>query len=321
MICKFTAESVSGSLNQRYNCNLEVYRRRCKIEIKTVIMFSSLIANIVLIILRLCDVNALSVNELDKSAAANDGFRNLYHSDCTRLDFIQKCFIASKQNTAEAVEIKTMDDRNLSKDKSALKKDEKVAYLTFDDGPTAKITPQVLRILKEHDIKATFFVLGEMCSLNPGILKDVQASGHLISNHTYSHDYDKIYSTKEAFVNELVKCEEAIVNVLGTQWNANKIIRFPGGSFGKKLAPFREAVKKKGYISYDWDALNGDAEGVKVPAKRLVENIVKSIEGKDKVIVLMHDSSGKETTIESLPEVIRLLKDKGYVFKTLDQHE
>jgi peptidoglycan/xylan/chitin deacetylase (PgdA/CDA1 family) len=275
------------------------------------------------------------MNVINKSTIANDEYRNQYHSDNVKLNYMQKLCMVSKynqaflkeagnqagiQNAANAMKEKTIEDKNSLNDNNALKKHEKVAYLTFDDGPNAKITPQVLRILKEFDIKATFFVLGEMCSLNPKVLRDEQAAGHLISNHTYSHDYDKIYKSTNAFMDELVKCEEAIVSVLGAQWNANKIIRFPGGSFDKKFDSFKEEIKKKGYISFDWNALNGDAEGKKVPVKKLVDNIVKSIEGKDSIIVLMHDSYGKETTVESLPKVIRLIKEKGYVFKTLDQY-
>ncbi|HOV25215.1 MAG TPA: polysaccharide deacetylase family protein [Pseudobacteroides sp.] len=333
MIYRFTAEEFRGRLSRRYYCNLEVYRKRRKIRLKTIIMFSSLIANVFLIILRLYDIGVFNVNELNKSNAANSGFAKLYHSSNVKISLIQKCYNSLKKNMVEDVKStvlenensaedkNTTEDKNSTEDKNDVKKDEKVAYLTFDDGPTAKITPEVLRILKEFDIKATFFVLGEMCRLNPEILKETQAMGHLICNHTYSHDYDKIYSSKEAFINDLQKCEETIVSILGTQWNSNKIIRFPGGSFGKKLIPFKEEIKKRGYISYDWNALNGDAEGIKVPAEKLIDNVVKSIEGKDNIIVLMHDSGGKETTVESLPDVITLLKNKGYVFKTLDQYE
>jgi len=321
MIYRFTAEVFRGRLNRRYYCNLEGYRRRPKIGFKTIIMFSSLIANLLFILLRLFDISVFNINELNERTTANGGFAKLYHSGNVKLSLIQECYNSLKENIVEDVKPTELEEENLSEDKNVLKKDEKIAYLTFDDGPTAKITPEVLRILKEFDIKATFFVLGEMCHLNPGILKDIQAMGHLICNHTYSHDYDKIYSSKESFISDLQKCEEAIVSILGAQWNSNKIIRFPGGSFGKKLVPFKEEIKKRGYTSYDWNALNGDAEGIKVPAEKLIENVVKSIEGKENIIVLMHDSGGKETTVESLPEVITLLKNKGYVFKTLDQHE
>ncbi|HEY9061703.1 MAG TPA: polysaccharide deacetylase family protein [Pseudobacteroides sp.] len=326
MIYKYTAEGLGASLNQKYYCSLEVYPRKRKIKIKTIILFSSIIANIVFIILRFYDVNAINMNKTDKSIIANDEYKNQYHSDHLKLSFMYKYSMAAEYGKSAIKEMGSQAGvqnvyKAANQDNKSLKKDEKVAYLTFDDGPTYKITPQVLKILDGFDIKATFFVLGEMCSLNPGILRDVQAAGHLISNHTYSHDYDKIYKSPNTFISELVKCEETIASVLGNQWNANKIIRFPGGSFDKKLAPIKEEIKKKGYISYDWNALNGDAEGIKVPAKKLVNNIVKSIEGKDSIIVLMHDSSGKETTVESLPQIISILKEKGFVFKTLDQYD
>lgn len=326
MIYKYTADGLGASLSQKFYCTLEVYPRKRKIKIKTIVLFLSIIANIVFIILRFYDVNAINMNKIDKSTITNDEYRNQHHSDHVKLGFMYIYNMAAGHGKSAIKETGSQAGvqnvyKAANQDSKTLKKEEKVAYLTFDDGPTYKITPQVLKILDEFDIKATFFVLGEMCSLNPGILRNVQAAGHLISNHTYSHDYNKIYKSPNTFISELAKCEETIVSVLGDQWNANKIIRFPGGSFDKKLAPIKEEIKKKGYTSYDWNALNGDAEGIKVPSKKLVNNIVKSIEGKDSIIVLMHDSSGKQTTVESLPEVISILKEKGYVFKTLDQYE
>ena len=71
----------------------------------------------------------------------------------------------------------------------------KIAYLTFDDGPSVVITPQVLDILKKYDIKATFFEIGMLCEYHPDIVKEVEASGHLICNHTYSHDYKIDYAS------------------------------------------------------------------------------------------------------------------------------
>lgn len=208
-----------------------------------------------------------------------------------------------------------------SKTEAQEKRPEKIAYLTFDDGPNYKITPKILKILDEYNIKATFFVLGELCGLNPEILKQEQAKGHLICNHTYSHEYDKIYASTDAFLKELEQCEKAIRDVLGSSWDENKIIRFPGGAFTKKMDKFKAEIKKHGYTYYNWNALNGDAEGIKVPVKKLMDNIVKSTKNNNEAIILMHDSAGKETTVEALPGIIRYLKEQGYEFRTLKDYE
>lgn len=196
----------------------------------------------------------------------------------------------------------------------------KVAYLTFDDGPSRSQTPQILKLLQDSDIKATFFVLGEVCKINPGLLKQEQAEGHLICNHTYSHEYKQIYSSPQAFMRDVRRCEKVINSILGVDWTANSIIRFPGGSFGKKREAIRNEVKKQGYDYVDWNALSGDAEGLNVPVKKLIENIIKTTQNKNEVVILMHDSVGKETTVKALPDIIAYLKSKGYVFKTLQHY-
>lgn len=221
---------------------------------------------------------------------------------------LQECLKQSERNYKSSMPSKT-DVKE--------KRPEKIAYLTFDDGPNYKITPKVLKILDEYDIKATFFVLGELCTLNPKILKQEQAKGHLICNHTYSHEYEKIYASTDAFIDELNQCEKAIKSVLGSDWEENKIVRFPGGAFTKKMDKFKAEIKKLGYTYFNWNALNGDAEGIKVPVKKLTDNIVKSTKNNKEAIILMHDSSGKETTVEALPGIIKYLKEQGYEFRTL----
>lgn len=196
----------------------------------------------------------------------------------------------------------------------------KTAYLTFDDGPSALITPKILEILKQHDIKATFFVIGKMAEQNPELIRRIQEEGHLICNHTYSHNYELLYSSPDSFMADVTKCEEVLKNILGEDFETD-ILRFPAGSFGKKRLPFRERVKEHGYISIDWNALNGDAEGLHIPAASLVDRIKETTENKNSAVVLMHDSNTKDTTAEALPEIIGYLKDQGYAFKTLKNYE
>ena len=192
---------------------------------------------------------------------------------------------------------------------------DKVAYLTFDDGPTANVTPKILDVLREKDAKATFFVLGKMMLANPDVAQRAVSEGHIIANHSFSHDYNTVYSTEESFAEEIKRAEEIIINTVGED-GYTKVFRFPGGSFNKD-AKFKEKLNDIGYVYVDWNALNGDAEGHNVSVSRQIQNITETIRGKNSVVVLMHDAATKQTTIDALGTIIDVLRENGYTFKTL----
>ncbi len=192
----------------------------------------------------------------------------------------------------------------------------KVAYLTFDDGPTKTITPKILKILDDYDIKATFFVLGSMAEKNPQILKSIKSKGHSIGHHSYSHNYKYIYSNVSNFLGEINKTSKTFKNILGKDFNTS-LLRFPGGSFEAYKQASKKIVISKGYKVYDWNALNGDSEYKNVPVNKLISRLKTTVRGQKELIVLMHDSSGKETTVKALPTIIEYLKGKGYTFEVL----
>jgi peptidoglycan/xylan/chitin deacetylase (PgdA/CDA1 family) len=202
------------------------------------------------------------------------------------------------------------------RDKLEANKNKKIVYLTFDDGPSDKITPQILDILKEYDVKATFFVIGNLAEIYPNLIKRIHEEGHGIGNHSYSHQYKHIYSSTINFLSELKTTEKVLKNILGEEYET-KIIRFPGGSFGKKKAAFRKAAVDNGYSYYDWNSLNGDAEGHNISKNRLVDRFKSTSKGKKQLIVLMHDINTKKTTVEALPEIIEYLQQNDYEFDIL----
>ena len=183
----------------------------------------------------------------------------------------------------------------------------KTAYLTFDDGPSAQTTPGILKILDSYNIKATFFIIGNMATINPDLVEKEAQDGQAIGNHTYSHDYKHLYSNTNTFISDVNKCDTVLKSILGSSYN-NKILRFPGGSFGVKNAPFRTEIKKAGYHYIDWNDLTGDAEGHNIKVNTLLNNIKKYTKGKEHVVILMHDASDKKTTVQALPQVIEYLK-------------
>lgn len=196
---------------------------------------------------------------------------------------------------------------------------KKIAYLTFDDGPSPKVTPQILDILKANEIKATFFVTGKMAERYPEVLKRIHAEGHLIANHSYSHSYGYIYSSPKNLIKDIEKAEHVITSILGEE-HSSKIMRFPGGSFGKKLS-FKKAVQDSGYKYVDWNVVNGDAEGFNVPVSKLLQRLKATSVKKNPAIILMHDIDTKKTTVDALPEILDYLKSQDYIFKTLENYE
>ena len=202
---------------------------------------------------------------------------------------------------------------------------EKVVFLTFDDGTSKTNTPEVLRILKENNIKATFFLTGSNIENGGQVARDLVKQefneGHAIGNHSYSHDVKKLYPGRvldmEAFKADFDKNEALLKDILGDNFST-RVIRCPGGYMSwKGMQPLDEYLKENNMASIDWNALNGDAEGRKKTADQLIDYAIKTSEGKEMVVILMHDTYKKEETVKALPQIIKYFKDNGYEFKTL----
>ena len=177
-------------------------------------------------------------------------------------------------------------------------KKEKVAYLTFDDGPSSNITPKVLDVLKEEGVKATFFVLGQNVKSHPEQLKRIYDEGHYIANHSYTHKYSKIYASVDALLEEFNDTEAEIKKVV----------------YNKIKKQIKGILRDKGIVSLDWNALSGDAEGKKTVDAQL-KKFEDSRKGETGLVVLMHDIGDKHATPETARQIIKRLKAEGYVFK------
>ena len=195
---------------------------------------------------------------------------------------------------------------------------EKVAYLTFDDGPSATITPQILDILKNENVPATFFVVGARVNKYPNLVKRAYEEGHYIANHGYTHSYSEIYKSLDTIFGEYVDCENAVRNALGIDDYRMYLFRYPGGSAGGRYSDVKNESKNVlnsyGVTYTNWNCMTGDAEGKNTVEEQL-EELKATMEGDDTIIVLMHDASDKQVTADALPEVIRYLKEQGYTFK------
>lgn len=177
-------------------------------------------------------------------------------------------------------------------------------YLTFDDGPSC-YTNDILDILKQYDVKATFFVVGKTDEESLAAYKRIVEEGHTLGIHSYSHKYNEIYKSVDAYAADLRKLQELIYDTTGT-WS--RYTRFPGGSSNTvstvDMQLLMEYLEEQGIVYYDWNVSSGDAKSGYISAQAIVDNVMRNVEKHDTAIVLMHDASDKKTTVEALPIII-----------------
>ncbi|MGL4771936.1 MAG: polysaccharide deacetylase family protein, partial [Clostridium sp.] len=202
---------------------------------------------------------------------------------------------------------------------------EKIVFLTFDDGTSTTNTPKILDILRKENVKATFFLSGKNIEGGGDKAKELVKrefdDGHAIANHSYSHDYKILYPNRilnlNNFIDDFKKTDELLKSIIGDNFST-RVLRCPGGHMSwKEMDKLDAYLKENNMVSIDWNALSKDAEGKKKNSAELVQEVIKSSQGKEIVVLLMHDTYGKEETVKSLPEIIKYFKDNGYSFKTL----
>lgn len=193
----------------------------------------------------------------------------------------------------------------------------KVIYLTFDDGPDPENTPIVLDILKENNIKATFFVVGVEVAKYPELLKRTYAEGHAIGNHTYNHIYRELYQSAATYTEQLQHTDQIIKDVINVRPH---ISRAPGGSTGSFNKSYWDALKNHGYIEVGWNISSGDASSA--TSEKIVNNILQQTKKNTFLwthgILLMHDGRGHSETVKALPQIIKLYKDQGFEFRVIN---
>lgn len=196
--------------------------------------------------------------------------------------------------------------------------DEKVCYLTFDDGPSETVTPKILDTLEEYDVQATFFIVASQIKGNEALLQRMIQDGDTICIHANVHEYETIYASVDAYLEDFAAAYDAIYAATGYRVQG---FRFPGGSNNGVLTSNDELyseivteMQRRGFEYYDWNAYDGDAEGSSVPApadlaNRAVDEVLQS--SRNDVIVLMHDTYGKENTAAALSSIIEQLRSEG----------
>lgn len=233
-------------------------------------------------------------------------------------------------NAEDAIKVyKTTEGLIKGELKYPVRKDnKKVVYLTFDDGPSIENTENILKVLDNYNIKATFFLTG--VSINKGdtekdLVKKIACNGHAIGNHSYSHSYKKLYPNRyidrEAFFDDIKKNDALLKSILGPSFST-RAIRFPGGYWSwKNRKEIKDEIDNEGYAIIDWNSLNEDAQGSFKYAPELVAMTKKNVnnlgENADSIVFLMHDANGKAETVKALPEIIEFFKSNNFEFKTI----
>ena len=205
----------------------------------------------------------------------------------------------------------------------------KVVFLTFDDGIDPTLTPQVMDILKEYGVHATFFHIGYTITPENGdILKRQITEGHAIANHSLSHNFNLLYPGRVPNQSQIVsEVNQTMANfqaILGKDFKT-RIFRYPGGHMSwQGLESTDHALAKEDIQWIDWNMLCGDAEPLSV-RPTTSESMMAYMDGSQKYfpettvkVVLMHDTAGKELTVQTLPQIIEYFKNQGYTFGVLE---
>ena len=199
-----------------------------------------------------------------------------------------------------------------------------IVCLTFDDGPSTQITPQILNILEEKDINATFFVLGYSGEEKTEIIKREYELGNVVGFHGYSHNYSEIYTNIDVLMENFYKVENLVLDTIGV---SSKIIRFPGGTSNTVSKNYCEGimteavarVTEEGYIYVDWNIDSNDAGTDEYNSEQIYNNVIQGLEAGRTNVVLMHDSSTKQATVDSLSNIIDYCIQNGYDFQTITE--
>lgn len=222
---------------------------------------------------------------------------------------------SSGEDTADVV----LGQPTTAEDNKASEGDLHKVYLTFDDGPSEH-TNEILDILDDYGIKATFFVVGKEDEASLAAYQRIVDEGHTIAMHSYSHKYSDIYSSLDAFQTDLERIQNLIYDTTGVEC---RYYRFPGGSSNKvsntDMSAYISYLNAQGITYYDWNVSSGDATTQAFTADELVENVMADVVKYKTSIVLLHDSTAKTTTVQALPAMIEALQQSGAVILPIDE--
>lgn len=197
--------------------------------------------------------------------------------------------------------------------------EKKTVYLTFDDGPSIH-TKEVLDILEDNGVCATFFLIGNQINKSTlPLVKRMKNDGCQIGVHTYSHEPDEIYKSADTYYKDIMKTKKIIMKKLKIN---PTLYRFPYGSNNCYVLKYRDDIisrlKKEGLEFCDWNVSGEDSIG-NPSAAQIIANVRNNYDVYNEPVVLLHDSGASKETVKALPAIIKMYKDAGYSFATISE--
>lgn len=293
-------------------------RRKRVNRIKTGIVLTLLIwmlASMILTVTLLCKVFSLQ-KQIDKLTAASmlssvveqgENQANRQENIGTELAPETNRPVKDEQdNNMNVVSVAANDESNRAQDGETHK-----VYLTFDDGPSSN-TAEILDLLAQYNVKATFFVVGKTDEESVAMYKRIVEEGHTLGMHSYSHKYSVIYDSLDNFTADFTQIQNYLYDMTGVDC---VYYRFPGGSSNKvsntDMAEFIGYLNDQGVTYFDWNVASGDATSQAYTAQDLVDNVMRDVVKYKTSVVLMHDADNKDKTVEALGMILEQLQEQG----------
>ncbi len=215
---------------------------------------------------------------------------------------IDGSWVTDQTEAADIVEAAVLEDTHKWDGREDSSAGIRRVYLTFDDGPSAN-TDRILDILNQYGVKATFFVVAKDGYTDQ--YRRIVEDGHTLAMHSYSHKYSEIYASLDAYKEDLTKLHDFLYELTGEDCN---IVRFPGGSSNTishvDMWELIEYLNKTDMVYYDWNVSSGDASGGRKSIDQIKKNVLDNIDQFSNAVVLFHDASGKDSTVDALPAII-----------------
>ena len=271
-------------------------------------------------------IRSQQIDQQDNQVSSTD---DTYGSVTKDSSGIKETGASTKESSGSQLRLAAKDTKEADADqikqagaaKQTEKKEEaRKVYLTFDDGPS-KNTEKILDILDKYQVKATFFLTGREDEQSLKLYQEIQKRGHTIGMHSYTHKYDEIYASTEAFEQDLEQIQGRIFETLGFTCN---LYRFPGGSSnqvsGLDMQEFIRVLNDRKITYFDWNAECGDASSHSYKVKELVDNVMKDVVKYHTSVVLLHDAENKRNTVKALPKIIEKLLDMDAQILPIDEN-
>lgn len=263
------------------------------------------------------ETSEVSTEQLEDSENMEDSDTSTDSKDIEDVNIEAVQDTAENEQYGQAEDMDEVSETEADVTDSEAKKSAGRVYLTFDDGPSI-YTGQILDILAENDVKATFFVIGKGEEYY-NYYRRIVDEGHTLGMHSYTHQYQKLYESVDSFAEEIEDLQELLKNVTGADCH---IFRFPGGSSNNvsqlPIENYISYLNEHGINYYDWNALSGDAVDATLSPDQLVSNIMKDVRNNKDSVILMHDLQTTHATVESLQMLIDTLKSEGYEILPID---